>query len=88
MEKMEEESLSTLCQLIQAQLTLLGQGETGEQDGLLVRGNRQELNTGIHRTEGTQHKDNLCKGQSIKDKFGEKDIHCEQNTRIKELNEI
>ena len=38
MEKMEEESLSTLCQLIQAQLTLLGQGETGEQDGLLVRG--------------------------------------------------
>ena len=38
MEKMEEESLSTLCQLIQAQLTLPGQGETGEQDGLLVRG--------------------------------------------------
>ena len=38
MERMEEESLSTLCQLIQAQLTLPDQGETREQDGLLVRG--------------------------------------------------
>ena len=35
---MEEESLSTLCQLIEAQLTLPGQGETGDQGGLLVIG--------------------------------------------------
>ena len=35
---MEEESLSTLCQLIEAQLTLPGQGETGDQGGLLLIG--------------------------------------------------
>ena len=52
-----------------------GQGETGEQDGLLVRGNRQELNTGIHRTEGTQHKDNLCAKDSQSRTNLEKDIH-------------
>ena len=74
MEKMEEESLSTLCQLIQAQLTLLGQGETGEQDGLLVRGiavtsretdrNSTQEYTGLKeltRTKDSQSRTNLVK---------------------------
>ena len=55
---MEEESLSTLCQLIEAQLTLPGQGETGDQLSLTGKQTgTQHRNIGKeHRNKGTQHR--------------------------------